>query len=151
MSIFSLYSLINNKKDRGFSNIFSHIFKISQKSKAFGYNFMKFWAFKNLLWSHARSHTKFGHDHRFSCFDVYWIQTNTQTNKCKVYKIVSKKKKVKKVGKILFVMPETIFRIKNVFSRRKSFILFIYTFLNTEEIFKFQKKGIEFLPQTWIF
>jgi len=32
----------------------------------------------------VRSHTKFGQD-RFSRFDVYWIQTNRQTDKLNLY------------------------------------------------------------------
>ena len=34
----------------------------------------------NLTWGHVMSHNKFGPD-RFSLFDVYWIQTNKQTNR----------------------------------------------------------------------
>ena len=41
--------------------------------------------FENLIihklpWGHARSHKKFGPD-RFSRFDVYWIQTDKQTDR----------------------------------------------------------------------
>ena len=41
---------------------------------------MKFWSFINLPWGPYMSHKKFGPD-RFSRFDVYWIQTNKQTNR----------------------------------------------------------------------
>ena len=34
----------------------------------------------NLPWAYVMSHKKFGPD-RFSRFDVYWIQTNKQTNR----------------------------------------------------------------------
>ena len=34
----------------------------------------------NLPWDHVMSHKKFGPD-RFSRFDVYWIQTDKQTNR----------------------------------------------------------------------
>ena len=40
---------------------------------------MKIW-YINLFWGHEKFHTKFGPD-RFSRFDVYWIQTDRQTNK----------------------------------------------------------------------
>ncbi len=35
---------------------------------------------QNLPLGHAKSHKTFGPD-RFSCFDVYWIQTERQTNR----------------------------------------------------------------------
>ena len=41
---------------------------------------MKFLSFINLPCGHVMSHKKFGSD-RFSRFDVYWIQTDRQTNK----------------------------------------------------------------------
>ena len=41
--------------------------------------FLKIWSSIHLPWGHARSHKKFGPD-RFSRFDVYWIQTNKQTD-----------------------------------------------------------------------
>ena len=70
----------NNKSKKKvcvFHNIFSRIFKILQK-------ILKFWSFINLPWGHVRSHTKFGPD-RSSRFDVYWIQTNRQTDKQRLY------------------------------------------------------------------
>ena len=39
---------------------------------------------KTLPWGHARSHTKFGPDW-FSGFDIYWIQTERQTDKQSIY------------------------------------------------------------------
>ena len=41
--------------------------------------FLKIGSSINLPWGRVRSHTKFG-PYRFSRFDVYWIQTNTQAN-----------------------------------------------------------------------
>ena len=41
---------------------------------------MKIWSSINLPWGHVMSHKKFGPDW-FSCFDVYWIQTNKHINK----------------------------------------------------------------------
>ena len=41
---------------------------------------MKILSFINLPWDHMMSHKKFGPD-RFSRFDVYWIQTDKQTNR----------------------------------------------------------------------
>ena len=38
----------------------------------------------NLPWGHVRSHTKFGLDGLFR-FDVYWIQTNKQTDKQSIH------------------------------------------------------------------
>ena len=65
-------------------------------------NFQKsnFWwrqIFENLIihkpstWSHARSRKKFGPD-RSSRFDLYWIQTNRQTDKPNLYIEVELKK-----------------------------------------------------------
>ena len=45
-----------------------------------GDKYLKFWSFINLPCSHVRSHKKFGPDW-FSRFDVYWIQTNRQTDR----------------------------------------------------------------------
>ena len=41
---------------------------------------LKILSFKNLPWYHMMSHKKFGPD-RFSRFDVYWIQTDRQTDR----------------------------------------------------------------------
>ena len=41
---------------------------------------MKIWSSINLPWDSVMSHKKFGPD-RFSRFDVYWIQTNRQTDR----------------------------------------------------------------------
>ena len=49
-----------------------------------GGNFLKIRSFINLPWGHVMSHKKFGPD-RFSRFDVYWIQTNKQTDKPNLY------------------------------------------------------------------
>ena len=38
----------------------------------------------NFPWGHERPHTKFWPD-RFSCFDVYWKQTNKQTDNQSIY------------------------------------------------------------------
>ena len=45
---------------------------------------MKIRSFINLTWGHLRYHTKFESD-RFSHFDVYWKQTNRQTDKLNLY------------------------------------------------------------------
>ena len=80
-SIFSLHSIKQKLKQKIADFIFfSWIFKIFQNSTFFGDTILKFWAFINLPWGHVRTHTKFG-PHRFSSFDVYWIQTDWQTNK----------------------------------------------------------------------
>ena len=50
------------------------------KLKTFKTHFFKFLSFINLSCGHVMSHKKFGPD-RFSCFDVYWIQTNRHPNK----------------------------------------------------------------------
>ena len=46
--------------------------------------FFKICSSINLPWGHARSHKKIGPD-RFSRFDVYWIQTDRQTDKLNLY------------------------------------------------------------------
>ena len=46
--------------------------------------YLKFLSFINLPCGHVMSHIKFGPD-RFSRFDVYWIQTNRQTDKPNLY------------------------------------------------------------------
>ena len=51
-----------------------------QKQNFDGGKFLKIRSSINLPWGHARSHKKCGAD-RFSRFDVYWIQTDRQTNK----------------------------------------------------------------------
>ncbi len=45
-----------------------------------GDKYLKFRSFTNLPCGHVMTHKKFGPD-RFSRFDVYWIQTNKQTNR----------------------------------------------------------------------
>ena len=55
-------------------------FQNFQKSNFDGGKFLKIWSFINLPRGHESSHKKFGPD-RFSRFDVYWIQTNRQTDK----------------------------------------------------------------------
>ena len=50
------------------------------KLKTFKTHFFKFLSFITLPCGHVMSHKKFGPD-RFSRFDVYWIQTNKQTNR----------------------------------------------------------------------
>ena len=42
--------------------------------------FFQFWWFINLPWDRGRSHKKFGPD-RFFPFDVYWMQTDRQTDR----------------------------------------------------------------------
>jgi len=49
------------------------------KLKTFETHFFKFLSFINLTCGHVMSHKKFGPD-RFSRFDVYWIQTDKQTD-----------------------------------------------------------------------
>ena len=65
-------------------NIISWIFKIWWNLILVETNFeiLKFWSSVNLPWGHVRFHKKFGPD-RFSRFDVYWIQTDKQTDKNK--------------------------------------------------------------------
>ena len=41
---------------------------------------LRIWSSRNLPWGHARFHKKIGPD-RFSRFDVYWIQTDTNHEK----------------------------------------------------------------------
>ena len=55
-------------------------FQNFQKSNFDGGKFLKILSFINLPWDHVMSHKKFGLD-RFSRFDVYWIQTDKQTNR----------------------------------------------------------------------
>ena len=75
------------------------------KLKTFKTQFLKFFSFLNLPWGHVRSHEKFGPD-RFSRFDVYWIQTNKQTDKPNLYIDLIYRSKI-----YLFEKP-----IKNVYS-----------------------------------
>jgi len=49
------------------------------KIEFYGDKYLNFLSFINLPCGHVMSHKKFGPD-RFSCFDVYWIQTNRQTS-----------------------------------------------------------------------
>ena len=51
-----------------------------QKQNFDGGKFLKIRSSINLPWGQVMSHKKFGPD-RFSRFDVYWIQTDRQTNK----------------------------------------------------------------------
>ena len=44
---------------------------------------------KNLLWGPVRSHTKYGPD-LFCLFDVYWTQTNKQTDKQSIIRCSTK-------------------------------------------------------------
>ena len=60
-------------------------FQNFQKSNFDGGKFLKIWSLINLPWGHARFHKNCGPD-RFSRFDVYWIQTNRQTDKLILYK-----------------------------------------------------------------
>ena len=55
-------------------------FQNFQKSNFDRGKFLKILSFINFPWDHMMSHKKFGPD-RFSRFDVYWIQTDKQTNK----------------------------------------------------------------------
>ena len=55
-------------------------FQNFQISNFDGGKFLKIWSSINLPWDHVMSHKKFGPD-RFSRFDVYWIQTNRQTDR----------------------------------------------------------------------
>jgi len=57
------------------------------KLKTFKTHFFKFYHI--FSYGHVMSHTKFGPD-RFSRFDVYWIQTNKQTDKPNLYIEVTK-------------------------------------------------------------
>ena len=49
---------------------------------------MKFWSFINLPWGHMRFHTKVVPD-RFSCFAVYWIQTDRHPDRQAKYILLS--------------------------------------------------------------
>ena len=62
--------------------LFVYILKQSRKKFRGFLNtiFLKFLSFVNLPCGHVMSHKKFGPD-RFSRFDVYWMQTNRQTNR----------------------------------------------------------------------
>ena len=62
----------------------SWIFKILKQSNFVGGFFLKLRSCINHPWDSMRSHTKFEPD-RFSLFDVYWIQTNKQTDKPNLY------------------------------------------------------------------
>ena len=65
-----------NKKFRRFSKKIIVDFQNFPKSNFDGGKFLKI----NLSWGHASSHKKFCPD-RFSRFDIYWIQTDRQTDK----------------------------------------------------------------------
>ena len=80
--LFVQYKTIT-KKVSGFRKFFLRISKFLQKSKTF----VILSIHKTFRpWGHVRSHTKFVPD-RFSRCDVYWIQTNKQTDRqtSKVY------------------------------------------------------------------
>jgi len=68
---------IKKKNSRIFKNL---IFLQFTKLKTFKKHFLKFLSFLNLSCGHVMSHKKIG-PYRFSRFDVYWIQTNKQTDK----------------------------------------------------------------------
>ena len=51
-----------------------------QKWNFDGGKFLKICSSINLSWGQARCHNKFAPD-RFSRFDIYWIQTDRQTDK----------------------------------------------------------------------
>ena len=75
--------LINKTKTKNFADFQqknSWIFKIFKKSNFDGGKFLIIWSSINLPWGHVMSPKKFGPD-RFSRFDVYWIQTDTQTDR----------------------------------------------------------------------
>ena len=55
-------------------------FQNFQKSNFVRGKFLKIQSSINLSWGHTRSHTKCGPD-RFSRFDVYWIQTDRQSDR----------------------------------------------------------------------
>ena len=55
-------------------------FSTFTRIKTFKHKFLKFWSFNKPSLGSVRSHAKFGPD-RFSRFDVYWVQTNKQSNK----------------------------------------------------------------------
>ena len=74
-----LFVYIKKKNVKDFIKNFVD-FQNFQKSNFDGGKFLKIWSSINLLWDNMMSHKKFGPD-RFSRFDVYWIQTNKQTNK----------------------------------------------------------------------
>ena len=61
------------------SRIFKNLIFFT-KLKTLKTHFLKFLSFINLPCGHVMSHTKYGPD-RFSRFDVYWIQTDRQTDK----------------------------------------------------------------------
>ena len=73
--LFVQYKTITNKVC-GFTCILSNILKLLQKSKNFWTQiFVILNIHKPFLGLCVWSHTKFGPD-RFSCLDVYWIQTD---------------------------------------------------------------------------
>ena len=84
---FTLYTHCKNKQKK-FADFIKFLCGFSNLTKIgfVGGKFLKFWSFINLPLGHARSHKKFGPD-RFSRFDVYWIQlqTNIQTPKPNLY------------------------------------------------------------------
>ena len=67
-----------NKYFADFIKIISWILKIFKNRILLEANFSKLSI--NLPWGHVRSHKKCWPD-RFNSFDVYWIQTDRQTNK----------------------------------------------------------------------
>ena len=80
--MFSLYALYNKTKQKfcGFYKENSLDFQSFQKSIFVRRKFLKIRSSINLPWDHVMSPTKSGPD-RFSRFDVYWIQTDRQTDR----------------------------------------------------------------------
>ena len=60
--------------------------KFLRKSKFVGDKFLQFWASINLPWGHVNYHIKFRPD-RFIRSDIYWRQTNKQTDKQSMYEL----------------------------------------------------------------
>ena len=74
--------IVKQKQTNKFADlikIISRIFKIFKNKILMEANFLKIRSSINFPWGLARSQNKFGHD-RFSRFDLYWIQTNRQTD-----------------------------------------------------------------------
>ena len=79
--IFYLYMLgfykAENEHNQSKNKKIADFIKKKEFRKFSKIEFLNIWSSINHLWGQARSHKQCGSD-RFSRFDVYWIQTNTQ-------------------------------------------------------------------------
>ena len=84
-----LFAYISKQRRKKILRIFKKIADFKElifftKLKTFKTHFLKFLSFIILPCGHVMSHKKFGPD-RFNRFDVYWIQTNKQTDMPNLY------------------------------------------------------------------